>query len=405
MGDTLSGEMPWKEVSPMEAKKMFIDEWLSKEWSMVELCGRHGITRKTGYKWVHRFMAEGYAGLGERSRAPHHRPSRIDENVFDELYELRRAHPKWGARKLLDAHERKWPNRFRPSHATLSRRLREQGLGHRAKTYRHPLGYCSPYSGYYGPNASWSTDFKGVVELRNKRPCHGWTLCDVTSRYVLRCDAMGSTDTRRVKRGFERAFCEYGLPEVIRSDNGCPFSSPTVGGLSQLSVWWIRLGIVPHRIQPGRPTQNGRHERMHRTLGEECPVGSSLREQQRHYERFRRMYNEERPHQSLGGRVPADVYQPSTRRYPKKDVDPVYPDNDFVIRVGTDGRLRFAGHHFFLSKVLASELVGCRQVEPDSRRLWDIYFGPVYLGRLNPKGFRPSLRHKPPPTPKVLPMS
>lgn len=353
---------------------------------MTELCMRHGISRKTGYKVVRRYDAEGRAGLADKSRAPHHRPSRVPDNLVDRVLEARRAHPRWGPRKLLVWIRRTEPEAELPSHATMSRRFHELGFADGVHLRRPVQGYVSPYSGYYGPNAAWSVDFKGPLSLKKSlRLCHPFTLGDVTSRYLLRCDAFGGIDGQRVQKSFESAFEEYGLPDAIRSDNGPPFASSSLGGLSRLSIWWIRLGIRPHRIKPGRPTQNSRHERMHRTLNEECERGKTLREQQRHFEAFRNMFNHERPHDALNGKVPAQIYAASTRRYPRRLEDPSYPSEFFVDRLGTKGELRFQGHHLALTDLLAEQLIGLQRVE---QQTWNLYFGPVFLGVLNPKGFR-----------------
>ena len=358
---------------------------------MAELCRAYGVSRKTGYKWVERFLEDGSRGLRDQSRAPKQRRNWVCPTGLQFLLELRRRYPRWGPRKLIAYAARHHPELSLPSHATLSRTLRDCGMSRPQKTAHRPPGYCSPYGDYYGPNAAWSADYKGEFRMRNMHLCHPLTIQDVTSRFLLRCRGLPHTKTQPAMKTFDETFCEFGLPDVMRTDNGSPFSSPAPGGLSTLSVWWIQLGIHPHRIPPGRPTYNSRHERMHRTLKEECPPAENAKDQQHDFDTFTKRFNTERPHQALNDRTPEDVYVPSTRPYPTKLRDPEYPDEFFLDRVGTDGALRFQGTTARISTVLAGQLVGLQRLEG---RTWEVFFGPVYLGVWNLKGFRPRTRKR-----------
>jgi transposase InsO family protein len=395
--------MPWKEVGTVDARKLFIEEWLRGKQSITALCGSYGISRKTGYKWRQRFQSGGEAALVDQDRVPKRPHQTVCPQAVSALLALRRERPTWGPRKLLHVTGRKHPDLVLPSHATLSRVLQTKGLSKPRKGRQRPESYISPYSGYYGPNASWSVDYKGYLVLKKYRTkCHPLTISDVTSRYLFSCEALADTCIQGAKRTFKRIFREYGLPDVMRSDNGTPFSSLAPGGLSELSIWWIKLGIRPERITPGRPTQNSRHERIHRTLKEDCPVAATIKQQQVLFDDFMHIYNTERPHQALNNDVPADRYVRSTRYYPARLADPTYAHDFFVERVGKRGALRFGGTSDKITPLLAGELVGLERID---YRLWKVFFGPVPLGTFSPKGFHMATRKRPKTNPHLLPMS
>ncbi len=238
--------------------------------------------------------------------------------------------------------------------------------------------YEQPFLGCDGPNAVWSADFKGWFTTGDGRRCDPFTLSDNYSRYLLRCQVVWALDYEHVRPLMEAAFREFGLPLAIRTDNGTPFATTTVGGLSRLSIWLLKLGVWPERIQPGRPAQNGRHERMHRTLKDYTakPPKSSLRAQQKAFDEFQKEYNHERPHRMLNGHTPAELYRPSSRPYPHKIPELTYPDDFVLRRVFAQGDFKWRGHQAYLSETLAGELVGFRRY---NERLWTIYFGPVRL--------------------------
>lgn len=377
--------MPWKATDAMSEKKLFIKEWLHRHGrTVVDLAVEFGVHRKTAHKWIARFREEGMRGLAERSRRPQCAGSHVDAAALEVLLALRNEHPNWGPRKLLLVADKELKL---PSHATLSRLFKERGLTLCKSKRRHrPEKYQSKYDNYYGPNACWSVDYKGPMELATPASyCHPLTIKDVTSRFVLRCTAMPRISRQGALRTFRSAFTEYGLPDAIRSDNGVPFAGNAPGGLSELSIWWLKLGIVLNRGRPGTPTDNARHERMHRTLNEEAKRGRTIAEQQRHFDCFRLTYNTKRPHQALNNRVPADVYVSSVKRYPVRLRDPKYEDRFFPERLGTRGNLRFMGTSDCITPLLGKELVGLLQIEP---RIWEVYFGTHYLGFWNKKGFQ-----------------
>ena len=374
--------MPWKETCPMDERMKFVATYLLHEWSMSALCREFGVSRKTGYKLVGRYLEAGVEGLIDRSRAPHHHPWAIAESVEQRILAARRTHPTWGARKL-----RAWlinrADDFRwPAASTMNERLKRHGLTvGRRRSRRGPL-YTQPFVLCDGPNRVWSADLKGWFCTGDGVRCDPLTISDNYSRYLLRCQAVRPADHVTIYPIFEAAFRECGLPEAIRTDNGAPFATTTVGGLSLLSIWWLRLGIRPERIAPGEPAQNGRHERMHRTLKADSasPPEATGRKQQVAFDRFRQEYNQQRPHEALNFQTPAQHYQPSPRPYPLRLPQIEYPDDMELRSVKSQGDLSWRNRHVYLSETLAGELVGLRQV---SDRLWDVYFGPIRLAQLD----------------------
>lgn len=347
---------------------------------MTELCAKHGISRKTGYKWLARYDLEGRGGLADRSRAPKGRPRSTPQELVDLIVETRKQRPAWGPRKLKAFLERQHPGWAIPAASTIGRVLKQHGLispprrEKRAPTYPHRLVE------YTSPNRVWCADFKGPLPLRNGRTCSPVTISDGYSRYLLRCELTPRMGFEQVKPVFESAFAEFGLPEFIRTDNGPPFASRAPGGLSRLSIWWTKLGILPERIQPGKPTQNGRHERLHRTLQAEAVQlpRKSLAAQQRVLDRFRYDYNELRPHEGLGNRCPAEFYNPSPRRYPCPLVEPVYGPAFTMRIVNRKGEFKWKGQTHFASETLRGEHIGIRW--SDELQAWSVEYGALYLG-------------------------
>jgi putative transposase len=381
--------MSWKETCPMTERMHFVSDLLKDERSMTELCRIYGISRTSGYKWRDRFDGGGVAALADRSHAPLHQPYAVDEVVTQRLLQVRRQHPTWGPRKLLawlQAHDR--PSAW-PAASTVGEILRRHGLvqarRRRARAVVEPLqsGLVQPVV----PNDLWCTDFKGQFRTQDRYYCYPLTLSDAVSRYLLACRGLPSTCGAQAKPWFERAFRQYGLPAVIRSDNGTPFGSTGLGGLSRLSVWWIKLGIVPELITPGCPQQNGRHERMHRTLKREAaqPPAANLRAQQRVFDHFVAEFNLQRPHEALQQRTPSAVYRASTRPYPSRLAPIEYPDSYQVRKIRHSGDMKFAGHAVFVSEVLRGEPVGLYQVD---EYLWRLYFSMVPLGILDTRTMR-----------------
>jgi len=318
----------------MNERVKFIARYLQNEEPFAALCADAGISRKTGYKWVERYDEGGVGALVDQSRAPRSHPHAIPAAVIDVLVALRRRHPRWGPRKLLAWLRRQDPGRAWPVPSTVGHMLRERGLVRPRRRHRYSAPYAERLRDYAGPNAIWCADFKGHFLVGDKR-CHPLTIMDGFSRYLLRCQALKRPMFAQTRSVFESAFREFGLPQTIRTDNGAPFSTLAAGGLSRLAVWWIRLGIRPERILPGRPDQNGRHERMHSTVKADTarPPRSSFRTQQRAFEAFRREYNHERPHEALSYDTPAARYAPSSRPYPRQLPELEYPAHFRLERV------------------------------------------------------------------------
>lgn len=365
----------------MNERVKFIASYLKHEEYVSALCERFGISRKTGYKWVERYQTGGVTALVDHSRAPHAHPHAVPAEVVGAIVAVRRRHPRWGPRKLLVVLRREQPRRAWPVASTVGAILRKHGLVRRRRRRRCSAPYGERLGEYAAPNAVWCADFKGHFPVGDAR-CHPLTIMDGCSRYLLRCQGLPRPLGAPVQRVFEAAFREFGLPQAIRTDNGPPFSTLAAGGLSRLAVWWIRLGIRPERILPGRPDQNGRHERMHSTLKAETarPPRGSLRAQQRCFEAFRQEYNTERPHEALGYATPASRYAPSPRPYPRRVPEPEYPAHVRVERCYPNGVISFRETQWYLTGCLAGELVGLEEVDEDR---WSVSFGPIELGVLD----------------------
>ena len=391
--------LPWNETNPRMEQERFILAHQEGRESFKSLCGAFGISRKTGYKRVHRFEEEGFEGLGDRSRAPHRHPNQVAEEVAARVVAARQAHPRWGPKKLVAWLEERDPQTKWPAASTVGNILDRHGMTQRRRKVRRTPGWSEPFAQCQGSNQVWCVDFKGQFRTGDGEVVYPLTLVDADSRYLLCCQGMGDTRGAGVRRSLEGVFREYGLPEAIRSDNGAPFASVGLGGLSRLAVWLVKLGIVPERIEPGHPEQNGRLERLHRTLKGETasPSRGNRREQQKAFDEFRREYNQERPHEALGQETPARHYQPSQREYPAIIRSPEYPPGAQVRRVRSNGEIKWRGEKIYLSETLTGEPVGL--VAQDDRYL-SIRFGPLEIGQLDTYTKR-VLRT---PT-KVLPMS
>jgi transposase InsO family protein len=374
--------MPWKESTLVDQRKEFIAAFQAQEISFSALCRYFNISRPTGYKWVVRYLAEGEAGLADESRAPMSQPHRTPEPVQSRILTLRAEHPTWGPKKLRHVLAREDPRARWPAASTIGELLRREGLTHPRPPRRRTPPREQPLAHAEQPNQVWCADFKGWFLCRNGERCDPLTLTDAYSRFLLRCRAVPKTDGSHVRAVLESAFREYGLPEAIRTDNGPPFASTGLAGLSRLSVWWIRLGIRPERIDPGCPQQNGRHERFHLTLKTETasPPQATLSLQQRAFLDFEREYNRIRPHEALGQLVPAAVYRVSSRAFPLHLPDPVYP---FVVtrrRVSAAGHFGWRSRQIYVSVLLEGQDVALRALDDD---LFEVLFGPLLLGWLD----------------------
>jgi len=366
----------------VEKRRLFVEEWLSGEWTMTELCGRHGISRQAGYNTLARYQREGWKGLEMRSRAPHGHPHQTSGETEQQIVALRQAHMRWGPRKLKVVLERERPEIRWPAVSTIGELLSREGLVIARKKRRRMDPYTTPFASASAPNRVWCGDFKGWSRTQNGERIDPLTISDACTRYLLRCQAVEKMDTARVQAIFEAAFREYGLPEAMRTDNGAPFASRAITGLSRLALWWMKLGIVPERIQPAHPEQNGRHERMHLTLQQETmnPMAANRRAQQRRFDQFRREYNQQRPHEALTMRTPESCYTASSRPYPVRVCEPEYDSSMTVRRVFADGQFSWKHHDVFVSETLRGERIG---LEPIDDRWYTIYFAAFPLGRFD----------------------
>jgi putative transposase len=373
----------------MNSKVSFIVEWEKQFVSFSELCRKHGVSRQTGYTIVERFEQQGWEGLEERSRAPHERPRAMDEGTRQELIDLRMEHPSWGPKKL-----KAWLEKSRgqagkampvPARSTIGEMLDREGLIHRRrrKPGKATATTAANLSVPVESNDVWSVDFKGWFRTGDGRRCEPLTVTDNASRMLLRLVAAGGINGSQVRAVMESAFKEYGMPRAMRSDNGAPFASQAPGGLTELSVWWIRLGIVQERIKPGKPTQNGRHERFHLSLIRDCldyEIGYDLRVQGRIFVRYREEFNRQRPHEALQMKTPESVWRPSSRNYPARVPEVEYEAGYQRRRVNEHGSFAWEGIRVPLSPVLAGEEIGLLEIDDD---VYEVAFGPVCLGLMD----------------------
>ena len=374
--------MPWREVSPMDEKVRFIEAFRSGVFNFTELCAFFGISPKTGYKWVGRWKEQGQAGLEDRSHAVRSCPHQMGEDVAAVLLAIRRKHRGWGPAKLLRIVHKRRPSLPLPARSTTAALFKRHGLVKPRRRRPHPGHPGLGQTAMSHPNAVWTADFKGQFKTLDGEWCYPLTLVDGFSRYCLACVGLPSTKHELVEPLFERAFRDYGLPHVIRTDNGAPFASQAIHRLSRLHVWWIKIGVYPELILPGHPQQNGRHERFHKTLkdGTARPPASSQRAQQGKFDRFVREYNEERPHEALGQETPASLYRPSFRPYPGRIPELEYPAHFERRLVSRNGGIRWGSGWVNVSQVLSEEYVGLEEVDDE---VWAVYFGPLLLGRFD----------------------
>lgn len=363
----------------MDERKRFIRLLVAHEYPTAELARRFGVSRKTAYKWRERFLEGGIAALEDRSSARLTQPDRVVAEVEQAIVKARLARPNEGPRPLKARLEATTPDVRWPAASTIGLILRRHELIKPPRRREKCPPYTQPLSHADAPNQVWTGDFKGWFRTGDGSRCDPFTVADAFSRYALVIRSMQRTTGKAVWPVLEGAFREYGLPRVFRTDNGSPFAGCKRGGLTRFAVRLIRLGITPERIQPGHPEQNGRHERMHRTLKAETaiPPQRTLREQQLAFDRFRADYNEARPHSALGMRPPATVFSPSPRAYPTKIPELEYPADYELRRVRHNGEIRWRGQTVYINDALAGEFVGMRRVGDD---LWHSYFGHVCLG-------------------------
>lgn len=372
--------MPWRQTSPMDQKTQFIADYRRDRLSMTELCALYRVRRKTGDKWVDRYLTHGPQGLEERSRRPSTSPRHTPDYGVAAILEARQRPPSWGAKKLVSILSIRHPRGPWPARSTVCDILRRHGVVPK-KRQRRAMGHPGqPISHIGAPNEVWSADFKGHFKTGDGRDCYPLTSTDGDSRFLLRCQALSSTSVAEATPVFTRVFTEFGLPQRIRTDHGVPFATNTLARLSQLSAWWVHLGILPEFIEPGKPQQTGRHARMHRTLKAETtrPPGATLRAPQRKFNHCREEFNQERPHEALDMRTPAACYAPSSRKLPTKLPPLEYPDRFEVRYVSANGGIRWNHQWVNVSHVCVGEYVGLEEIDDG---VCNVYFGPLKLGR------------------------
>jgi putative transposase len=371
--------MVWKETCAMEERMRFVDAVVENTETFAAVCRRFGVSRKTGYKWFARYQAEGVEGLQDQSRAPLHHAQAMTARIAELCLAVRRAHPTWGPVKVKAWLEQHRPRIEWPAASTIGALFDREGLTvkriirHRSPPSSVPFGQCMT------ANDIWCVDFKGWFVTGDGKRCEPMTLSDAHSRYLLRCQALARNDGDHVWPVLDAAFREFGLPLRLRSDNGSPFASTGAGGLSQLSVKVIKAGVLPERIKPGKPQQNGRLERFHLTLQQDTasPPAPTLRAQLERFRSYQRVYNEERPHQALGNEVPAARYAASPRRFDGILREPEYSADHEVRRVRHSGEIRWQGDTIYINAALVGEPIGL--IETDNGG-WSISYGPIDLG-------------------------
>lgn len=382
--------MPWKVKSPMDERIGLIADWKSGGYGIGDLSVIYGVSRKTVYKWTSRYDRDGIEGLKELSRAPRSHPNRTEDETINELVKEKTEHCKWGPKKLLKYLRTNMPDVQWPSVCTAEKWLKRHGLVRERRIRMRVPPYTEPFLQCDAPNKVWSADFKGQFKTGDGQWCYPLTVSDNMSRYLLVCRVVEPQSRRDTRKWFEWAFRQYGLPESIRTDNGIPFAGHGITGLSRLSIWWIKLGIRPERIESGKPYQNGRHERMHRTLKEETadPPMPDMDRQQMRFEEFRREYNNERPHEALGMETPSSVYEASCVRYPEKVRGAQYDEGVDVRKVRRDGEIKLRSGYYFLSELLAGERVALTESEEGR---YEVRFGfhPICLIDLRKKKVHP----------------
>jgi putative transposase len=370
--------MVWKETCAVDERMRFMLAVERQEETFAALCRRFGVSRNTGYRWLGRYEAAGVDGLRDRSRAPHTHPQAVSAATAERCLNVRRAHPSWGPVKVRAYLERNHPEIVWPATSTIGELFDREGLTVKRRLRRRSPPSSAPFADCSDANDVWCIDFKGWFLTGDGTHCEPLTLADAASRYLLRCQALGRCDDEHVWPVLDAAFREFGLPCRLRSDNGPPFASSGAGGLSKLSVKVIKAGVMPERIAPGKPQQNGRLERLHLTLLQDTaqPPARSLRQQLERFRAFQRLYNEERPHQALGNDTPAEHYARSPRLWDGILREPSYAADALVRRVRHNGEIRWRGNTIYISAALSGEPIGL--VESDEG--WQVAFGPLLLG-------------------------
>jgi len=379
--------MPWKESRIVDQRLQFLSSYQKDEMSISELCREFGVSRPTGYRWLNRYKEVGPEGLLDLSSKPHSCSHATPEAQEQAILALRGRHPSWGPRKLKARLEKLEPRVGWPAASTFGSILNRAGLCSPRKKKKRTTPYSTPFSEVTAPNQLWCMDFKGYFSTGDCTRCDPFTITDAHSRYLIRCQIVSRMDLSQVRAVCEAAMREYGMPARIRTDNGAPFAGTGLLGLSKLSLGWMKMGIVHERIQPGRPQQNGRHERMHRTLKEDTtkPPAMTIRLQQRKFDRFRQMFNHERPHEGLNNETPASLYQPSTIVLPRSFKEYVYPRGFLTRRVNNSGDISWHKGRVFISEVFRFEDLGMELVAED---FYKVFFRDIEIGEFDVEAMR-----------------
>jgi putative transposase len=382
--------MPWRNITMLEERKSFVIEALrihETKLSFLELCEIHNVSPKTGYKWLNRFIKNGEAGLVDLPRTPLAKPTKISPEVEQTVLNIRQQYPKWGPKKIHAEMVNHFSSLNIPSISSIGNILQKYHLS-KSRIYRRHVAQTAPLGHCLVPNDTWSYDFKGWFLTGDGAKCEPLTITDGFSRYLLECKHMEKKRGGDVWNVLERVFLEYGLPNKIRSDNGPPFASLSVGRLSALAIKLIKIGITPEWIEPGCPEQNGRHERFHLTLKLETasPPALSLKLQQEKFKQFKEFYNNKRYNEALGQKTPQEIYQPSVRIWDGKFRSPEYSAEYDMRKVRSSGEISWNGSDFFISEMLRGEFVGIKEIDVG---LMGVHYGPILLGKIDfSKGFR-----------------
>ena len=379
--------MPWKESRIVDQRLQFLSSYQKEEMSVADLCRQYGVSRPTGYRWINRYKEVGPEGLVDRSRRPKGCSHATLEPIENAIITLRAKHPSWGARKLKARLEKLQPDVVWPAASTFGNILNRAGLTSPQKKRKRTAPSSEPFSLVTGPNQLWCMDFKGYFSTGDGKRCDPFTITDAYSRYVIRCQTVSRMDLAQVRAVCEAAMREYGMPARIRTDNGAPFAGTGLLGLSKLALGWMKLGIVHERIQPGKPQQNGRHERMHRTLKEDTmnPPAASLRSQQSRFDRFRQVFNHERPHEGLNNQTPASLYHPSSVRLPRFVPEFIYPKGLLLRRVNNSGDISWHKDRVFISEVFRFEEIGFEQARD---AFYKVFFRTIEIGEFDVEALR-----------------
>ncbi len=374
--------MAWRIASVEEHRKKFIEQINNGDRTITDLCNEYQISRKTAYKWIHRYQENGEEGLKDRSRSPHSQPRKTNERLQQSILEVKYRYPSWGPKKILATLEANFPQDNWPSDTTIGNILEKNGLIIPRKSRKRFPPKSTPLSHCHAANDVWSVDFKGWFLTKDGIKCDPLTVTDAHTRFILSCIKLECGKEPEVWKVLEELFLKNGLPKYLRHDNGPPFATAGAGRLSKLSIKLIKAGIIPEWIEPGKPYQNGRHERMHRTLKAEgiFPLQLTLDEQQMKFRDFIHYYNFERPHESLGQRPPGSIYVSSDRSWDGSLRSPEYDESCLVKGVSERGQIWWKGRDIYIGKTLKRENIGIKEGEQGE---WTVYFGPVFLGVIN----------------------